>query len=110
MQDIHFIASKLESGMTEAVNFLVKKKHRNIALINGPEILPACRERYDAYINALRKNKIKVDESRIISSDLTIDGNIEAMKKILSLPKRPTAVIAFNDYVAMDAIHYARRQ
>lgn len=110
MQDIHYIASKLESGMTEAVNFLVKKKHRNIALINGPEKLAATKERYDAYINALKKNKIKPDESRVVNSDLTVDGNNEAMKKILSLSKRPTAVIAFNDYVAMDAIHYARRQ
>jgi len=110
MQDIHFIASQLESGMIEAVNFLVKKKHRNIALINGPEKLPASKERYDAYIKALVKNKIKIDLRRVVSSDLTIDGNNEAMKKILAIPKRPTAVIAFNDYVAMDAIHYSRRQ
>ncbi|MBS1575501.1 MAG: substrate-binding domain-containing protein [Bacteroidetes bacterium] len=32
------------------------------------------------------------------------------MKKLLSLRRRPNAVIAFNDYVAMDAIRYARRQ
>ncbi|MGC4036043.1 MAG: LacI family DNA-binding transcriptional regulator [Chitinophagaceae bacterium] len=110
MPDIHYIASKLESGMIEAVNFLVKKKHRAIALINGPDKLPASKERYDAYIYALKKNRIKPDESRVVQSDLTVDGNNEAMRKLLSLRKRPTAVIAFNDYVAMDVIHYSRRQ
>lgn len=110
MPDIHYIASKLESGMTEAVNFLVKKGNKIIGLINGPEKLPASKERYEAYIKALQQNKIKPDESRVVHSDLTIDGNNEAMKKLLTLKKRPTAIIAFNDYVALDAIHYARRQ
>jgi len=110
MQDIHYIASNLESGMTEAVNFLVKKGHRLIGLINGPEKLPACKERYDAYLKALKKNKIESGDRLVVHSDLTIDSNNEAMRKLLALKKRPTAIIAFNDYVAMDAIHYAKRQ
>lgn len=109
MPDIHYIASKLESGMIEAVNFLVKKGHKIIGLINGPEKLPASKERYDAYIKALQNNKIKINESCVVHSDITVDGNNEAMKKILALKKRPTAIIAFNDYVALDAIHYAKR-
>ena len=32
------------------------------------------------------------------------------MKQLLQLKKRPTAVIAFNDYVALDAIKYSRSQ
>jgi DNA-binding LacI/PurR family transcriptional regulator len=32
------------------------------------------------------------------------------MQKLLSLKKRPTAVIAFNDYVALDVIKYTRGQ
>src|SRR6266498_4101341 len=34
INDIHCVASNLESGMTAAINFLVKNGHRNIALIN----------------------------------------------------------------------------
>jgi LacI family transcriptional regulator len=96
--------------MIEAVNFLVKKGNRMIGLINGPEKLPASKERHEAYIKALQINKINVDDNLVVHSDLTIDGNNEAMKKLLALKKRPAAIIAFNDYVAMDAIHYAKRQ
>ena len=32
------------------------------------------------------------------------------MHKLLALKKRPTAIIAFNDYVALDAIKYTRSQ
>jgi LacI family transcriptional regulator len=45
-----------------------------------------------------------------VHTDITVEGNNAAMKELLDLPKRPTAVIAFNDYVAMDVIHYAKRQ
>lgn len=110
MQDIHFIASKLESGMLEAVNLLVKRGNKQIALINGPEKMPACKERYEAYIKALKQNKIKPEDKYVVHTDITVEGNNAAMKELLDLPKRPTAVIAFNDYVAMDVIHYAKRQ
>ena len=32
------------------------------------------------------------------------------MQQLLQLKKRPTAVIAFNDYIALDAIKYCRSQ
>jgi LacI family transcriptional regulator len=32
------------------------------------------------------------------------------MQELLSLKRRPTAIIAFNDYVAMDAMRYAKKQ
>jgi DNA-binding LacI/PurR family transcriptional regulator len=31
------------------------------------------------------------------------------MKELLSLKRRPTAIITFNDYVALDAMQYAKR-
>ncbi|PVD52895.1 LacI family transcriptional regulator [Terrimonas sp.] len=110
MQNIHFFACKLENGMIEAVNFLVKKGHKIIGLINGPENFSASKERYNAYHKALRKNKIRVDKKLIINSDLTIGGNVAASKKLLTLTRRPTAIITFNDYVALDAIDYCKRQ
>lgn len=110
MQNIHFIACKLENGMIEAVNFLAQKGHKVIGLINGPENFSASKERYLAYLKALRKNKIKLDKKLIVNSDLTIDGNVEVSKRLLALSKRPTAIITFNDYVALDAINYCKRQ
>lgn len=110
MNNIHYIASQLESGMTEAVNFLIKKGHKLIALINGPEQLPASKERLEGFKSVLKKNKIKPNEAYIVYSDLTRDGNTTATRQLLSLKKRPDAIIAFNDYVAMDAIQVAKKE
>ena len=108
--DIHYVVSDLMSGITAAMKFLIKLGHRNIALINGPKTIIASRERFEGYKEALSHKKIKIDPSYIISTDLTQAGTVKAMAELLALKRRPTAIITFNDYVALDAIQYAKRQ
>ena len=110
MRNIHYRACKLENGMIEAVNFLASKGHKTIGLINGPENFSASKERHSAYLKALRENKIRPDQKLITCSDLTTEGNVAASKRLLALTKRPTAIITFNDYVALDAIDYCKQQ
>lgn len=43
-------------------------------------------------------------------TDLSKESTNQAMKNLLSLKKRPQAIITFNDYVHMDAVKYARQQ
>ncbi|MGN6418480.1 MAG: LacI family DNA-binding transcriptional regulator [Pseudobacter sp.] len=109
MNNIHYIASQLESGMTEAVNFLIKKGHKHIALINGPEHMPASKERMQGFSNALKKKRIRPNPRYLVHTDLTKEGNTAATQELLNLKNRPDAIIAFNDYVAMDAIQHARQ-
>lgn len=108
--DIHYVVSNLVNGMTAAVKFLIKLGHRNIALINGPKTITASRERLEGYKEALFHKKIKIDPAYIISTDLTQQGTETAMAELLALKRRPTAIITFNDYVALDAMQYAKRQ
>lgn len=109
-KDVHYVTSNLASGMTSAVHFLLKLGHRNIALINGPKTIVASKERFEGYREALYRKKIKVDPVYITTTDLSPESTQRAMKELLSLKKRPTAVITFNDYVALDAIQCARRE
>jgi LacI family transcriptional regulator len=110
MQNIHYVACNMESGTIQAINFLFKKGHRVIGMINGPEKLYASRERVQGYIKALQKSRLKYDPSLIESSDLTKEATIAAMKNLLSSRRKPTAIVTFNDYVALDAVQYARQQ
>lgn len=48
--------------------------------------------------------------SFVVSTDLSKQKTEDAMHKLLALKNRPTALIAFNDYVALDAIKYARNR
>lgn len=110
MGNINFVACRLETGMREALEFLLKSGHENIALINGPGTLSATKERLDYYTAVLKKNDIKLNQKFIVSTDLTSESTCEAMKKLIALKKRPTAVIAFNDYVALDAMRCAKKE
>jgi LacI family transcriptional regulator len=99
----------MESGTVQAVSFLLKRGHRIIGMINGPENLAASTDRLDGYIKALTRHRLKYDPKLIISSDLTSESTEEAMKQLLSQRRKPTAIVVFNDYVALDAVKYARK-
>ncbi|WP_367866255.1 LacI family DNA-binding transcriptional regulator [Pedobacter sp. WC2423] len=108
VKNIHFVASNLESGTFEAVNFLLKKGHRTIGMINGPTNLVASTERKNGYIKAMTSHRLKFDPSLMVSCDLTEAGTIESMDNFLNHKRKPTAIVTFNDYVALFAIRYAR--
>jgi LacI family transcriptional regulator, repressor for deo operon, udp, cdd, tsx, nupC, and nupG len=109
MEGIHYVACNLLKGIQEAVGFLTRRNHRAIALLNGPETMLATKERLEGFIMALKKNKIKKDPLLITSTDLSKESTYRAMDYLLSLKHRPTAIITFNDYVALDAIQYAKK-
>lgn len=110
LSDIHYVACDMASGTVQAVNFLLDNGHRIIGMINGPEKLLASRQRVDGYLLSMKKHRLKYDPSLIVSSDLTPEGTREAMGRLLSLKRKPTAIVVFNDYVALDASRFARKE
>jgi len=109
MQNIHYVACSMEIGTVEAVEYLLKKGHRTIGMINGPATIFASSERREGYIKAMTKNRLKFDPSLIVSCDLTETGTQKAMDNLLNNKRKPTAIVTFNDYVALFAIKYARQ-
>ena len=110
LSNIHYVACNMELGMVQAMKFLLESGHRIIGMINGPEKLFACQQRVKGYIKAMRSHPLKFDPSLIVSSDLTREGTEKAMVELLSLKRKPTALVVFNDYVALDAIQFARKK
>jgi len=108
--DIHCVSCNMESGTLKAMNFLLKSGHRVIGMINGPENLFASQQRMEGYMKAMKSHPLKFDPDLVISSDLTKEGTEKAMAQLLSLKRKITALISFNDYVALDAIQFAREQ
>jgi LacI family transcriptional regulator len=109
LSNIHYVIADVQGGTKEAVDFLLKKGHRKIGMINGPESLLASRQRVQGYIDAFQKSRLKFDPLFIVSSNLTAQNTEEAMQYLLSLKRKPTAIVTFNDYVALDAIQYAKK-
>lgn len=109
IDDVHSVTCKLEAGMNEAVEFLSKKGHTRIAYISGPRDLLANRERMAGYQSSLKLLHIGYNPQYVVHSDLSKESTHYAMQNLLSLKEGPTAVIAFNDYVALDAMQYASK-
>lgn len=109
MQNIHYVACNMASGTTLAFNFLRKLGHKTIGMINGPMNLLASKQRVEGYRNALTKARLKYDPSLIVSSDLTRENIYKATENLLTLKNKPTAIIAFNDYVVLDAVQAAKK-
>ncbi len=104
------VSCNLENSSVELVDWLVGSGHKQIGFIKGPDALIHSMQRLNGYYEGLKKHKLKVESSFVVSTDLTKLKTQDAMHKLLSLKNRPTAVIAFNDYVALDAIKYTRSQ
>ena len=90
------------------LEFLIKQGHRRIGILNGPEAMISSKERTEVYKQVMIKNRIKIDMSLVESTDLTPVSTAAAIEKMLALKPRPTAVVAINDYVALDGIRHAK--
>jgi len=109
IKNIHYVACNIETGSIEAVNYLLKRGHRSIGLINGPSTLVASGQRKEGYIKALYKNRLKFDPTLIVDCDLTEVGTKTALETLLNHKRKPTAIVTFNDYVSAFAIKSLRR-
>jgi DNA-binding LacI/PurR family transcriptional regulator len=102
------VSCSLEKSSVALVDWLVGHGHKRIGFIKGPNALIHSKQRLIGYQEALVKNNIVPDPELVVQTDLGKTDTLVAMEKLLSLKDRPTAVIAFNDYVALDAIQYTR--
>ena len=106
--EAYTVSCNLENSSVELVDWLVAQGHRHIGFIKGPTTLVHSAQRLQGYYEGLKKHQIKPDASLVVSTDLSAKKTRDAVQKLLILKNRPTAIIAFNDYVALDAIKYAR--
>lgn len=110
LPDAYTVSCNLENSSAELIDWLVSKGHKRIGFIKGPDTLVHSRQRLQGFQEGLKKHKLKEDNALIVSTDLSKNKTQDAVHKLLALRNRPTAVIAFNDYVALEAIKYCRSQ
>ena len=103
-QSISNILVDYEHGIEEALEYLTRLGHRQIAYIGGPPKLPSAQRRKQAFIDtALR---LGLDPSRTIDSDFTVKGAYSACGALLE-QGAPTAIVAGNDLTAIGILHRA---
>ena len=106
----HQVGCDMEKGAYEAIKWLARRGFRRIALLNGPYQLVASEDRYRGYIRALLEENLPVENALIKRVDLTSEDTSQKMTQLLTSTVPPDAVLAFNDYVALDAMQVCRKQ
>jgi len=92
------------AGAYRAVERLISLGHRRIAVINGLMQGTNGLDRFKGYRDALRARDIPFDPELVAEGDYDQASGCRAMRKLLTLPKPPTALFAANDNMAHGAL------
>ncbi|MFJ7942000.1 LacI family DNA-binding transcriptional regulator [Peribacillus sp. NPDC096622] len=95
-----YVGIDYPEGARIAVDHLLGKGHKRIALLGGIKESSTWIERMEGYREALSRAGLEVDESLVIDSAPTREGGLEAVLKVLDNPDPPTAIFCFSDLIA----------
>ncbi|WP_416984714.1 LacI family DNA-binding transcriptional regulator [Streptomyces sp. T028] len=101
---VDVVACDDERGARLATEHLVALGHRRIAHIAGQGVVGGLRRR--SFETVMSEHGLAA-EATVEQGDLTEEGGYRAMVRLLSAPRRPTAVFAFNDIACVGALSAA---
>ena len=93
-----------EKAAEDAVRQFIKRGHRYIGIIGGPEGIFTAQERMAGYYRALEKAGIPVRESLICHGDYTIQGGARSLEELVQKNPEMTAVFVTNYEMTMGAM------
>ena len=108
--DVSFIAPDNVNGARAAVCHLLELGHRRIGYIGRPDDPETNIDRLAGYRQALAEFGVPFDERLIIPASFESGSGYRAMKALLDLPSPPTAVFAFNDHLAIEALQAVKER
>jgi DNA-binding LacI/PurR family transcriptional regulator len=95
------------AGMRLVVEHLVERGHRRIGVLAWPASSRVGQNRLDGLLAGLESAGIALPEEHLARGEGVFNFGVEAAHCWLDLPadRRPTALIAFNDVMAIGAMH-----
>ena len=109
MDDLTCISVDHYGGAYKAVQYLIDKGYKDIALIAGQFSPYVNEQRLKGYIDCLIKNDIPINEDLICDIEPNIENSIEVVTQLLTGENRPSAIFATNDDLAIGAVKAALR-
>jgi len=102
---IPYVSINNELAAYHAVKHLIKLGHEKIALINSDEKFLYARQRRNGYERALQEFNLPIHEEWIYNThQLEFENGVQAMRKLLQLNEKPSAVFAVSDTLAIGAL------
>lgn len=81
-------------------NHLYESGARKIAHIAGPQKMYITKERVAGYLRGLEENKLLINNEHLVYCDLSPEGAVKAINKLLKSKVIPDAIFCVNDTVA----------
>ena len=106
----HTVKCNIFEGAFQIINYLVNRGIKKIALLNGSKSLGVSKERLDGYSSAMHKNGLNFTPEYVKFTNLTKEDTEVKILELLALDDKPQAILAFNDYVALDAMKVCKQQ
>ncbi len=112
-EEVDFVSPDNLRGGFEATRHLIDLGHERIAFIGASLKGGLSLKRLQGYLKALEQHGIEIDERLITGRNENVSEvpgysteeiGFEGMKRLLTLPKPPTAVFARNDFTAIGAM------
>jgi len=100
-----------DSGMKQAIAYLLGLGHRHIGLINGDRSRLSGIKKHEGFHQAMKQQGLDIHPGWVLDGDFTEQAGYDAMSKLLGSDEPlPTALVAANDSVAFGAIRAMREQ
>lgn len=104
-----FVGFDNEAAMYQMTQKVIDYGHRHIAMISG--LAPnndRVKARQTGFLNAMKDQKIAVDDQSIIQSEYDISAARKAFEILLDQDQRLTAIVCANDVLAVGAVLQAQ--
>lgn len=108
--DIPSIRSDDEYGGFTQTQHLLALGHQRFGIISGPIDDPATDKRLEGHKRALSFSGLDPSNTPLVPGDYTDESGYEAVSKLIENHPEITAIIAFNDMMAIGAIQWLNEQ
>jgi LacI family transcriptional regulator len=101
---IDHLAVDVRGGVVLVTNYLIDRGYDPLGTIAGTLDSEIGRGRHDAFLDACAAAGVDVSPEHVVEADFTYQGGREAMAALLAGGRRPRAVFAANDLMALGAL------
>ena len=110
LPNVSCILFELETAAYRAMHHLLDLNHTRVAFMAGPSESDTSHHRKAGILRAMNEAGLDLKPEWCPAAFPNIDGGFQAMSGLLDLAEkdRPTAIIAYNDLMAIGALHAIR--
>ena len=109
-QKLPFVVADNYGGALALTRHLISLGHRRIAFTPQPELRETNLDRFAGYQQALEEAGIPYDERLVVPIPVESQSRYQAVISLFDMPAPPSAIFAFNDNVAIEALQTAKNR